>query len=118
MATTASERQLYELCRKSFLSFWSFVNPYRPDGAMSKELCDVLIVCDRHIIAFSDKSIGFPDGDPAIAWARWHRKSVLASARQLLGSYRYLQLPQPRVYADRSLRSTLRCPFTPASERD
>lgn len=118
MATTASERQLYELCKKSFLSYWSFVNPHRPDGALSKELCDVLVVCDRHVLAFSDKSIAFPGGAPAIAWARWYRKSVLASARQLLGSYRYLQLPQPRVYADRSMRTLLRCPFPPPADRD
>jgi hypothetical protein len=118
MATTESERQLYELCRKSFLSYWSFENPHRPDGSLSKELCDVLVVCDRHILAFSDKSIGFPNGDPAIGWARWHRKSVLGSARQLLGSYRYLQLPHPRVCADRSLRTRLRCSLPSPADRD
>jgi hypothetical protein len=115
---TASERQLYELCRHSFLSYWSFLNPHRPDARTSKELCDVLVVCDRHILVFSDKSIAFPEGNPELAWMRWKKRSIVGSVRQLHGAHRYLQLPDPQIYADRAQKERLRCDVVPSADRD
>ena len=37
---TDSEQFVYEICQKSFLSLWSYVNPRGREPA--KELCDVL----------------------------------------------------------------------------
>lgn len=51
---TDSEQLVYELSRKSFLSFWSYPNPLND---CQKELCDVLIVCDPDVIIFSIKEI-------------------------------------------------------------
>jgi hypothetical protein len=33
-----------ELAQKTFLRFWSFPNPYRLDGNVPKEICDLLVV--------------------------------------------------------------------------
>ncbi|HTG06441.1 MAG TPA: hypothetical protein VK635_20620 [Bradyrhizobium sp.] len=77
-----------------------------------------MVVCDRHILVFSDKSIAFPDGDPTLAWKRWKKRSVLNSVRQLHGANRFLRLPNPHIYADRAQKTPLRCELPPIAERD
>ena len=53
-----SEQLVYAICKKSFLSLWSYANPL---GKNSKELCDILIVCDPDIIIISVKDISITD---------------------------------------------------------
>jgi len=53
-----SEQLVYDICKKSFLSIWSYANPFGKD---SKELCDTLIVCDSDIIIISGKDIRITD---------------------------------------------------------
>jgi len=53
---TETERYLAKVCERTFLSLWSYPNLYREAG---KELCDLLVVFDRHILIFSDKDICF-----------------------------------------------------------
>ncbi|CAN5582910.1 hypothetical protein BH10PSE6_BH10PSE6_21650 [soil metagenome] len=78
----------------------------------------MLVVCDRHILVFSDKSIGFPEGDPELAWERWKKRSIVGSADQLNGAYKYLQLPDAHIYADRAQKERLRCDLVPVGDRD
>jgi hypothetical protein len=48
-----AELLVYRLCRKSFLSLWSYMNPRRkPSG---KELCDVIVVCEPDVLIVSVK---------------------------------------------------------------
>jgi hypothetical protein len=54
-ATTYSEQFVYETCRRSFLSLWACVNPR--GRTAGKELCDVLVVFDPHVIVISVKEI-------------------------------------------------------------
>ncbi len=115
---TKTERQLYDLCRRSFLSYWSFLSPHRPDARTTKELCDVLVVCDKHILVFSDKSTAFPDGDLEVAWGRWKKRSVKNSVRQLHGAYRYLQSQDPLIFSDAKEKSRLRCELASVADRD
>lgn len=117
-AVTTSEQRLHDLCTRSFLSYWSFPNPYRSEASVAKEICDALVVCDKYVLAFSDKSILFPSGDIAVAWDRWLRRSVVASAKQLQGAHRLLSFPQPAIYADHSLRSKIRIDLAPLSDRE
>ncbi|ECY1325769.1 TPA: hypothetical protein MZP54_004707, partial [Salmonella enterica] len=61
-----SEKYLADLCSKTFLSLWSYPNVYTDEGKKSdnsdgKELCDLLVVFNQHVIIFSDKDIGFKD---------------------------------------------------------
>ena len=107
---TESEQLVYDLCRKSFLSFWSYPTPYKDDG---NELCDALVVCSPDVIIFSVKDTEYKDtGRPAIDEARWKRKAIDESSKQIYGAERWitgngiildgersatLQLPNPSI---------------------
>src|ERR1044072_8722498 len=83
---TESERYLSRLCRRTFLSLWSYSGIFRDQGRPNgqgdgKELCDLLVVFDNHIIIFSDKDCEFPDsGNLMVDWSRWYKKAILKSA--------------------------------------
>ena len=83
---TASERYLAKLAEKSFLNLWSYPSPYRDQKqggtGNGKELCDLLVVCGRHVIIFSEKTIEWPSGEIETAWCRWARRAIRDSAKQ------------------------------------
>ena len=98
--TTPTEKYLVALCEKAFLRLWSYPNLFRDQGD-GKELCDVLIVFDRDIIIFSDKSCTYPDsGDEVEDWTRWFRRSIRDSARQVLGAERWIRHHPNRIFLD------------------
>ena len=87
-AVNSSEQFVYEVCRKSFLSIWSYVNP---QGRSSKELCDILVVCDPHVLVISVKDVALSDsGNLSVDRDRWKRKAIDASIRQIKGAIRWL----------------------------
>ena len=97
---TPTEKYLVRLCERAFLRLWSYPNLYRDQGG-GKELCDVLIVFDRDIIVFSDKSCAYPDtGDYVKDWARWFRRSIRDSARQVYGAERWIRHHPDRIFLD------------------
>jgi len=111
MPLTPSEQLTYDLCRRSFLSLWSYANPQQPNG---KELADVMVVFGRHITVFSVKEIAFKEhGDPAVAAARWVRRAIDASIDQLRGARRVLDSMEHVIKSDGSLG----IPLPPRSER-
>ena len=56
---TLAEEYLGRLCGRTFLSLWSYLGVHRDKGIKNggdgKEVCDLLVVFDNHIIIFSDK---------------------------------------------------------------
>lgn len=87
-AVNKSEQWVYDICRKSFLSIWSYVNP---QGRSGKELCDILVVCDPHVLVVSVKDIALSDsGNVSVDWDRWTRKAIDASVRQIKGAIKWL----------------------------
>lgn len=102
---TASERYLAKLAEQSFLNLWCYPNPYRDQGRTrgrdGKELCDLLVVCGRHIVIFSEKNIGWPKGDVGLAWRRWAKRALIASARQARGAERWIREYPNRIFLDR-----------------
>lgn len=87
---TPSEQLVFDLCRRSFLSLWSYANPRRPGG---KELCDVLAVFGHHVVVFSVKEIALIEsesGPTAVTAQRWVRRAVDESVKQLHGAKRQL----------------------------
>jgi hypothetical protein len=71
---------------KTFLSLCSHAGIYRDHGKSGtrdgKEVCDLLVVFENHVIIFSDKDCGFPNaGDLRLDWSRWFRRAVENSAR-------------------------------------
>jgi hypothetical protein len=104
---TPSERYLRRLCERSFLSLWSFPGVYRDQGRASrgdgKEVCDLLVVFQDHILIFSDKRCAFPNsGDLALDWCRWFRRAILSSAEQVWGAERWIRSYPGRLFLDRA----------------
>jgi hypothetical protein len=99
--STTAERHLARLCRRTFLSSWSYPNVYRgerrPDGsAQGKEVCDLLVVFENDVLIFSDKDVAFPKSDDVHKdWARWYRRAVHKSAAQLYGAERIIRAREP-----------------------
>ncbi len=117
LGSTASERYLNQLARRSFLSLWSYSNLHTDEGRRNgrgdgKELCDLVVVFGRHVLLFSDKSCRFPaHQDINVAWARWFRKAVQKSARQLLGAENWLRRHPSRVFTDKECETPLALPL-------
>lgn len=85
-----AEHFVYRLCRRSFLSLWSYMNPRQE--LFGKELCDVIVVCDPDVIVISVKDIKMPtSGTTDVNNARWKRRAVDGSIAQLYGAQRQLQ---------------------------
>ena len=84
---TKTEELIFKLCRKSFLSLWSYPNPR---GKKGKELCDILIVCEPDIIIFSVKEVAFKNTGDRVGWERWRRAAIEESASQIAGAERWI----------------------------
>ena len=103
---TPSERYLSSLCRRAFLSLWSYSNLHTDEGrkngkGVGHELCDLLVVFENDVIIFSDKYVKFSDKiDIESAWGRWFKKAVVKSANQLYGAENWLRKYPERIYLD------------------
>ena len=101
---TLSEGYLRKLCKRTFLSLWSYPNPFRDQAGSAqdgKEVCDLLVVFENEVIIFSDKHCEFPNSaDLDLDWARWYRRAVEKSARQLWGAERWIRTHPDRVFLD------------------
>lgn len=84
-----AEKFVTQLCRKSFLSLWSYSNPQGKNPG--KELCDALVVCDPDVIIFSVKQVGVTDSwDVSVDWKRWLKRAIHESAKQIYGGERWI----------------------------
>ena len=93
-----AEEIVYKICRKSFLSLWSYANPR---GKKNKELCDVLVVFNPYIIIFSVKNISLSEnGDERINMDRWLKAAVEKSVKQLYGARKWLEKANQIVKSD------------------
>lgn len=101
-----SERYLKRLSDRSFLSLWSYSGVYRdqldcPTAKIGKEVCDLLVVFQDHIIIFSDKDCVYPDGDDEqLNWQRWFKRAVRKSAEQIWGAERWIKTHPQRLFLD------------------
>ena len=118
---TPSEGYLRELCNRTFLSLWSYPNPFRDQagsGQDGKEICDLLVIFENNIIVFSDKHCEFPNSaDLDRDWARWYRRTIEKSVRQLWGAERWIRAHPDRVFLDArcTRKFPLSLPATPAT---
>lgn len=112
---TEAERYLGKLCRSTFLSLWSYPAVFRDQGRPNmksdgKEVCDLLVVFEDHIIILSDKNCHFGNtGNLELDWARWYRKAILDSARQVYGAERWIRQFPSRLFLDK--QCTVRFPI-------
>ncbi|WP_145964857.1 hypothetical protein [Rhizobium leguminosarum] len=100
-----SERYLAKLADLTFLNLWSYPNPYRSQklggAGDGKEICDLLVVCDPHILIFSEKEITWSDKSVEVAWSRWCRRAVFDAATQLKGAERWIGEFPDRIFLDK-----------------
>jgi len=93
MFQNPTEEFVFNLCHRSFLSLWTYANPLRFND--QKELCDVLAICEPHVLIFSVKNIEFDThGDVDRAFTRWWRKAIHDSVKQIYGAERILTKAQ------------------------
>jgi len=110
---TDAEKYLARLCEKSFLSLWSYPGVYRDQGKLGsaghgKEICDLLVIFDKHIIIFSDKQCALQNsGDVERDWRRWFKKAIQNSAEQAWGAERWIRQQPGRVFLDRECKHSL-----------
>ena len=118
---TDSERYLAKLADKSFLNLWSYPNLYRDQKSSGsgdgKELCDLLVVCGRQVIIFSEKTIAWPNGELDVAWNRWAKHAVRDAARQAKGAERWIIKYPDRIFLDRSCNTQFPIDFPSAEDR-
>lgn len=107
---TSSERHLAKLCKRSFLSMWSYPAVFRDQGKRGlkgdgKEVCDLLVVFENDILIFSDKECQLQAGDNIQKnWARWLRKAVIRSAKQACGAERWIKDFPNHLFLDRQCK--------------
>lgn len=107
---TESERYLKNLCDHTFLSLWSYPGVYKDQfpsqGTDGKEVADLLVIFENHIIIFSDKDCQFPNtGKIDLDWNRWFKKAIQKSSDQLWGGQRWIKKYPHRLFLDRSCKS-------------
>lgn len=97
---TTSEKKLISLGYKTFLSLWSYPNPYKIQSC-GKELCDLLVVFENNIIIFSDKDCIYGDApDDKVNWRRWYKRAIKKSVDQLLGAKLWITEHPDRISLD------------------
>ncbi|WP_207956446.1 SEC-C domain-containing protein [Pseudomonas fluorescens] len=99
-----SERILSSIVQNKFFSLWCYPSLFRSVGN-GKELADLTIYFNNHLILFSDKGhVKFQDDrDVHIAWKRWYRGAVKESAKQLHGAESFIRNYPHRVFLNNKL---------------
>ncbi|MBJ9658470.1 hypothetical protein I5588_28525 [Burkholderia multivorans] len=112
-----SERLLMHLCRRSFLSLWSFANLHtdqdmRNGRGSAKEFADVLVEFGNDVIVFSDKHVVFQQDKPLdVAWKRRYKRAIAESAKQLHGAMSWANRFPHRVFLDSACKRPLPVPI-------
>lgn len=107
---TLAERYVNRLCKASFLSLWSFSNPYRDQGKINgghgHEICDQMVLFDKEVLIFSDKDCKYPETpDEEFNWRRWFSRSIEAAARQSWGAEKWIRNHPDKIFLDRACQS-------------
>ena len=95
-SVNAAEQFVSRICLHSFLSLWCYRNPRAQDG---KELCDVLVVCEPHVIIVSVKDVHLKSPE-RVDVERWHRRAIEGSIKQIYGAERALSLAGHVIHSD------------------
>jgi len=100
-----TEKILSQICDNTFLKLWVYPNPYRKEA---KELCDVLVVFEKHVFIFSVKSIIFnPDKEIEVSWNRWKQKAIDDSIKQIEGAENWINSHPDNVFLDPQCKKKL-----------
>lgn len=119
--TTDTEKYLAKLGDGTFLKLWCYPNPYRSQklsgAGDGKEICDLLVVCDPHVLIFSEKMITWTDKSVDVAWSRWCRRAIFDAAKQLKGAERWINEFPDRTFIDKLCEVPFPLAFPPPERR-
>jgi hypothetical protein len=110
---TSAERYLGVLCKRTFLSLWSYQNIYRNEKdsnekTQGKEIADLLVIFGEHILIFSDKYCAIPDtGDIYLDWSRWFDRAIKRSTLQAWGAERWIRHNPSRLFLDKNCKQPI-----------
>lgn len=99
---TRTEVFLSQLCERTFLKLWSFPNPFKSDG---KELCDLLVVFDRHAFLFFDRESRIfetSESDVNVIWKRWKKNVIEKQIKTADGAQKYITQHPDDIYLDQT----------------
>ena len=86
---TPTEAFVHEVCKKSFLSLWSYASPQ--GRTAGRELCDILVLCEPDVIIFSVKEVKPKmTASDDLRFQRWVRGAVDESVDQIYGAERFI----------------------------
>jgi hypothetical protein len=75
-------------------------------------------VCGDHVVIFSDKTIAYPnDADADVCWARWYRRAIEQSVKQIRGAERWINKFPDRIYLDPECRIPFPIQLPPKERR-
>lgn len=95
---TPTEKRLSILTNKVFHPLWTFMNVFYERG---KELADCIVVCNDHVIIFSDKEIAYKDtGNLSVDWKRWENKAIFHQITQLRKAEKEIKKNPNNVFLD------------------
>ena len=113
-ADTPSEKLVDKLGRHSFLSLWCYLKPMKPVGKGGGEHCDMLVVCDPHVIIIEIKECGVTDsGRIDVDWERWRRSAINKAVGQIYRAERWIKRAKHVIRRD----GTAGLPFPDISRR-
>ena len=99
LTVNSTEEFVLRVCQRTCLSLWCCANPR---GEPGKELCDILVVCDPHVIIISVKDVRLNTEKELAGFERWQRKAVDASIKQIYGAERHLSDKTGVIFKDGS----------------
>ncbi len=76
------------------------------------------MVCGKHIIIFSEKTIDLGGGDIEIAWRRWAKRAIRDSAKQTKGAERWITDFPELVFLDRDCTVPFPIDLPPKESRE
>jgi hypothetical protein len=101
-AINPTEEFVYRICKQSFLSLWSYLNPQ--GKSRGKELCDILVVVDPDVIIISVKYINLSfDKNQQSNFERWRKRAIDESVKQIYGAQRWLEQASHVIRKDGTL---------------
>jgi len=78
------------------------------EGGHGKEICDLLVVFDEHVIIFSDKHCELKNsGNLSLDWQRWFKNAIQKSAAQAWGAEKWIRQHPAQVFLDRECKQPL-----------
>ncbi len=112
---TDTENALINLCKRIFSDVFIYANPYKNDRT-AKEVCDVLVIFDRHIIVFFDRhreiKSNTDEKTTLVDWSRWLQKSINAQITTVNGVERWFRDNSSgnRLFTDKSFTQEIILP--------